>query len=319
MRLYRKSPSVALRCYIKFSRLGLVAALLVILGAMPFLTAAIASADNSATAEATLLRQGWYESTVAQAKLKNSDPNAAKTLQDTVNQLKSKKHPGLVAILDNTTIPAAYSDANAYAAHLLSYANPKVDIVVIVNGDKSQVGLATVKLSQSEQTAIRDARLSTFTANHFGLGVQQVALDAENKIASQETSSLITTIVIVLVVLAVVAGAIIFFYISTKNNWQRQLESLRALNSKVTDLVVKIGDGVDYLPDQTRDQAKSSFGQATANMSNAQAGVRELEKATPFQLMFGGGKYRQELNATEQQLQSSYNLLTQLDRSIEKV
>jgi hypothetical protein len=300
----------------------LVLAFLLTALASPFFLVRVAAADDASAgqAQATLIKQGWYESDVAKKNLASSDPNAAKTLQDTVNELKSKKHLGVLAILDNTTIPTRFNgDPDAYAEYLRTYITPNPDIVVIVNGDAKKVGLAANKLTGAQETTIQNNARSTFTTGAYGNAVRQIALDAESKISSEESSSMLTTIAIVVVVLVLLIVGIVFLFTSTKNNWKRQLQSLQELNSKVSDLIVRIGDGLDYLPDSNRDSAKSSFSQATANMSNAQSSLHELQSASPIQLVLQGGKYRQQLNNTGSQLQTSYNLLAQLERAVEKI
>ncbi len=321
MQLYQKNSSVeASRQRIKASNHWLILALLLVGLVSPLWLTSVARADDAGTAESKLIQQGWYISDAVKAKLGNNASATQTTLQNTVNDLKNKKHPGVLALLDPNTVKSGYTTAEAYAEYLRSYISPKPDIVVVavIDPSKSGVALAADKLSQDEQKAITDAARSTFTTGDYAGAMRQIALDAEKKIGSAETSGTLLTVVIALVVIAAIGGGIAFLLISTKNNWKNQLEKLQTLNGQVSDLVVRVSDGIDYLPDATRNQVRDQFGQATANMSNAQAGLRELQAATPIQLILNGGKYRQQMNATGGQLQASLNLLQPLDRAVEK-
>ena len=323
MQLYqKKSPVVSSHQLTQASVNWLVLALLVAALVSPLWLTSAARADTSSTAETTLIKQSWYISDQVKTKLGNNAQATQSTLQNTVNDLKNKKHPGVLALLDPTTVKSGFTTADAYAEYLRGYISPKPDIVVVAvivpNGSGSGVGLAADKLSQDQQKAITDAARSTFTKGDYAGAMRQIALDAEKKIGELETGSTLLTAVIALVVIAVIGGGIAFLLISTKNNWKRQLDQLQNLNTQVSDLVVRVSDGIDYLPDATRNQVRDQFGQATSNMSNAQSGLRELQAATPIQLVLNGGKYRQQLNATSSQLQTSLNLLQPLDRAVEK-
>ena len=324
MQLYKKNLSVASSWQPK--KAGghwLILALLVAALVSPFWLTSVAQADSVATAESTLIKQNWYISDAVKTSLGSKAQATQQTLQNTVNDLKNKKHPGVLALLDPSTVKSGFTNADSYAEYLRSYISPKPDIVVVAviapsGSGTSGVALAADKLSQDEQKAITDAARSTFTTGDYGGAMRQIALAAEKKIADSETGSSLLTAVIALVVIAAIGGGIAFLLISTKNNWKRQLDQLQNLNGQVSDLVVRVSDGIDYLPDATRNTVRDQFGQATANMSNAQSGLRELKAATPIQLVLSGGKYRQQLSATSGQLQTSLNLLQPLDRAVEK-
>lgn len=319
-KVYRQKSSSKSPRTTTFIKNCFVLAIVIIASFAPLLMALPVAADNAGDVEKGLINQGYYISTVAKTKLVNPTASAT-TLKDTVSKLKNEKHLGALAILDNATIATNISsgDPVAFADYLRNYLNPKVDIVVVVNGDQQKVGLSAKNLTPAEDTAITDAARSTFTAGNFAEGTQQIALAAADKISSKQTSQTLTTVGIVVVVILLIAGGLTYLLISTKNSWNKQLRSLQDLNSRVSDLVVRVSEGIDYLPDATREQVRSNFGRATANMSEAQANMRTLEKASAIQLVFSGGKFRQQLNNTGSELQGSYNTLQQLERSVEKI
>lgn len=311
-------------------KLGLAIALLVLtLGSAFIVTKSASAADPVADAETALLKQGWY---VSPGVVQNSNATQQQqqvkqlqqTLQNTVNDLKGKKHPAVLALLDPNAVKSGFRTAESYAEYLRTYITPNPDIVVVAvippaGQGTPGVALAADKLSQQEQQDITNATRSTFTKGDWAGAMQRIADGAEKKISDKETGGLITTLVIVVVVIVAIGIGLFFLYTNTKKSWANQLQSLRDLNSKVSDLTVRVGDSIDYLPDPQKNQVRNQFGQATANMSETNSNIRELEGATPWQVLLGGGKYRQKLNNTGSQLQASYNMLQQLDRAVEKI
>lgn len=300
-------------------------AMATIVSFLTFFVAVPASADNVGDVEKGLATQGYYVSTVAKQNLPNEKQQES-ILSQTVSQLKQKKHPGGLVIIDaNTLSSLGYSDAQTFAEYLRNYiSNPKLDEVIVAvgglnSGSKGSVGLSATKISTQQAQTLVNNSLSTFTTKSFADGIQQVALAAANNISSDNSSQTLLIVGIVVVVILLIVGGVAYLLISTKNNWKKQLQSLQDLNNRVSDLVVRVSEGIDYLPDGQRDQVRNAFGQATAQMSDAQANMRSLESASAIQLTFSGGKFRQQMNNTGSELQNSYNTLQQLERGIEKV
>jgi hypothetical protein len=265
-----------------------------------------------------LSSQGYYISQSAKANIKEA--NLENSIKDTVSKLKGDKHDTRVAIVGSQILnaaPQSKGSAATYADFLLSYLNnPKPEIVIVVNAENKTVGLATSKLSASERQSVINSSLSTFNSSYAN-GVRTLADGAVNKIEGNERGSAITTGVIVLVVVLLIGGAVFFMYNNTKKTWQQRLADLQGLAGQVSNQVLNLNDTIEYLPDAVRNRTRELFGQASSTYSNANNSLRQLEKATPWALLFSGGKYQRQLEMTASQFQTSRNALAQVQQTVD--
>lgn len=278
---------------------------------------------------------GSYISQSVKANITN-EPNMQSDIANTAKQLTDKKHDTRIAILGHNilcdaVIAAKLTTTNAatcqtsnnnfaddYAKFLQGYLqSPQPQIVVIVDASKKFVGSWSNDLTLPELQAINSEALSTFNTKGFAAGATLVAEKAADKISSNATGKLITTVVIVLVVIVVVGGIVALMYFNTRKSWKQQVAQLQGLAGQVSNQVLQLSDTIEYLPDAVRNRTRDLFGQASSNFSNANTSLRQLEGASPWAILFGGAKYKRQLQMTSSQFETSRNALAQVQQTVD--
>lgn len=263
--------------------------------------------------------QGYYVSQSAKANVKEAD--LEKSVADTVRKQKNDKHDIRIAILDNRILSAApqgNGNARDYAKFLQGYLNnPKPETVIVVDAEKKSVGMWSDKLTSAEAQELVNSNVSIFNTKGFASGADTLAQKTADKIEANQTGGTVTTGVIILVIALVIGGALFFMYTSTNKRWKQQIAQLQGLAGQVSSQVLNLNDTLEYLPDAVKTQAKNIFTQASSTFSNANNSLGELEKTSPWAVMFKSGEFQRKLQMTGSQLETSRNGLAQVQRTVD--
>lgn len=273
---------------------------------------------------------------MSRGAIKN-EPNLQNDIATTAKNLTDKKHDTRIAVvghdlLCNAAIAAKVTSASFtacqtsndnfaddYAKFLQAnyLSNPKPQIVVVVDAAKNKVGSWSNELTLPELQAINTEALSTFNTKGFAAGASLVAEKIADKISSNATGQLISTVLIVLAVILVVGGILAFMYFNTRKSWKQQIAQIQGLAGQVSNQVLNLSDTIEYLPDAVKSNARNIFSQASSTFSNANTSLRQLEGASPWAVMFGGGKYKRQMQMTSSQFETSRNALAQVQQTVD--
>jgi predicted PurR-regulated permease PerM len=287
----------------------------------PVVSAQSAEANDLSRA---LINERFYVSNSVKNRLKTDsafaarNPDLEQKVKDTVNKFKSRGD-ARVAVIANDVIPATLGgNTQRYGESVYDFIGSKPDALVMVNAQTSDYLLVSSKLSPSDRDKIINEVRPTFASKGIGAGIDETIDKALSKIAGNATTGLITTIVIVAVIILLFIGIIVATITSTKKRWAQQVANLQQLANQVSDKVVGISDNISFLPDNIRHQADAEFGEATRNFSDANAKLRELEGATPVQLLLKGADFNRQLNLTGAQFEQLRQSLTRIEQQVNR-
>lgn len=297
-----------------------VVALLLLLVSVP-----LARADNPDNLAKGLANQHYYvdQEVKANSTFMGKNPNIENDVKNTVNKLTGSKDTR-IAVFSNATFPAQFKTGSALTAtenygnflynNILT--NPKPAVLIMANPEANGIAIISDKLTEAERQAIIKDATNVAVSKNFGAGVTYAAEQAADKISSNAAGGLLTTLAIVVVILLVLAGGVAYLLISTKKNWTQKVKGVEQLADQVSGQVLKVSDEINFLPDASRDKANADFGAATQNFSEANAGLRELQKVSPVTLLLKGPEYQRKLDLTGAQFSQASQALSRVAQQV---
>jgi outer membrane murein-binding lipoprotein Lpp len=300
------------------------AALLSVLVLMAFLVSLpVASADTGNDLAKALSNQRYYVSDGVKTNTTFMGKNGSieNDLKNAVSGLTGDKDTR-VAVVSNAIIPSQYgtglAGAESYGNYLFNniLTNPKPAVIIIGNAEANGISIISDKLTAAEkQTIIKDAA-NVAVSKNFTAGVTYAAQQSADKIGSNATGGLLTTIGIVVVIVLIIAGGVAYALISTKKNWTAKVKGLEQLADQVSTKVLKVSDDVNFLPDADQTKINVEFGAATQNFSEANTRLRELQKASPVNLLLKGPDFNRKLDLTGAQFQQANQGLDRVEQQV---
>lgn len=301
----------------KSTLLAALLSLLMLVFMVPLASAQTQTSNEADTLARALSNDRFYVSqgVKANSQFMQRNGNIEQQLRDTVNKLRGKEDTR-IAVISNDVIPSRFSgNTSSYAAFLYDVLN-KPSVLIVGNAQNNSVELVSNKLSAAERTTIINEARNTAVSQSFTAGVVQVADRAVNKIESNATSGTLITVGIIVVVVLIIVGAVAFLLVSTKRSWERKVAQTNQLSSQVSDKVYNLSTDVELLPENIKPRVDADFGMATRNLSDAQAGLRELEKVSPVTLLLKGADYNRKLDMTNGQFQQALQALTRVEQQV---
>lgn len=295
-----------------------VMALLVLLVSVP-----LAKADTGNDLGRALSNQRFYVSdgVKADTSFMGKNTSVENDLKNTVNKLTGSKDTR-IAIISNAIIPTQYgtglAGAESYGNYLYNniLTNPKPAVLIMANAQANGISIISDKLTDAEKQTIIKNAANVAVSKNFTAGVTNAADQTADKISSNGTGGLLTTLAIVVVVILVIAGGAAYLLISTKKNWTQKVKGVEQLADQVSTQVLKVSDDVNFLPDADRAKMNADFGAATQNFSEANAGLRELQKVSPITLLLKGPDFQRKLDLTGAQFQQAGQGLARVEQQV---
>lgn|GEM_PF-2444169 len=315
-------------------------ALLLTLAIMP----GVASADNSDDATRAIGSQGWYISKAIEPKV--GDLSAAQnSLKGTVQTLKDRKLPVVIALLDTATLPVykncktgAMSDCGDFFLKSQSAQIAVVFDLTNATPGNRKVGLFSPGLNEGDQQALTSdpAFGKLVTAGNYAQAASQLAINAANKIdvntksasdaqnaatqqiKKEESNGLFVAMIVVVVVVLAIGGAIAFLIMTTKKVWNGKVEELQKNASQVNDMVLRLSDEVEYLEPNVKDSAKATFAQGALQVNTANEAARQIKAASTISLLFKWGQYNTQYQEALAKMQSVQETLNRVDQTVKR-
>jgi len=283
----------------------------------------MASADTGNDLAKALSNQRYYVSDGVKADSGFMGKNASveNDLKNAVSGLTGSKDTR-VAIISNAIIPSQYGTGLAGAENYGNYlynnilTNPQPAILIIGNPQANGISIISNKLTAAEKQEIIKNAANQAVSKNFTAGITYAAQQSADKIGSNATGGLLTTVGIVVVIVLIIAGGVAFALISTKKNWTQKVKGLEQLADQVSTKVLKVSDDVNFLPDADRSKMNADFGAATQNFSEANTRLRELQKASPVNLLLKGPDWQRKLDLTGAQFQQAGQSLDRVEQQV---
>ena len=280
-----------------------------------------AQAATKADVIAALSSQGYYASNLIKSNTGTAiDVKAVQsTLASAVSDGGRHGSPTKIALLDGSIVGAQNSAAlGSYAETLFTQLNMPKDtgVLVVVQFSPNFVYIAAPKLTDAnKQAAINAGRGSL--ANDPAKGASDIARSAFGQIDTIKTTETGGTVTLVILILAVIVAVAVVVVVGRIAMHRSRLGKLKTQVSGIDTMVLDLSEDVDYLPDTVRDRAKSDFltGSSATYKMNEQ--VRELQAATPIDLLFKNGAINQKFGALEQELQASQGALNNVKQLVQ--
>jgi len=287
-------------------------ALMVLLVSVP-----LAKADTANDLAKGLQTQGYYvtDDVKADSTVKQKYPNIDQDVKNIVNKVKGKENVW-IGVISNQILPAQQNTTSSYANFLMGFLNPKPDALILLNQQTKEVYVLSPKLTDAEASALVSENASTLNSQGTVGGLSVLSEKVADKISSNATGGLLTTIGIVVVVILLIGGGVAYLLISTKSNWTKKVKGVEQLADQVSTKVLKVSDDVNFLPDADRTKLNADFGAATQNFSEANAGLRELQKVSPVTLLLKGPDFQRKLDLTGAQFQQASQGLDRVEQQV---